>query len=117
MNRMRFPCDMCDKSFVNIASHKRKVHDVFTFLYEPDIFTMYKNDEVFERYAWIGSGTDDKHTYIIYESILTGNRQTFLFQYEDPECTFEVFTNSHSVVIKRRPMVKHTTLPIDTDTD
>lgn len=113
MNRARIPCDMCDKSFVNLASHKRKVHDYFTFLQEEDkdeqnIWIMYKNDNVFERYIPFRSGTEENT--LVYKSTV-GVRKTYLIEYNDPECTFEVLTNHDSVVIKRRPIMLYNRLP------
>ena len=100
---------MCDKSYANLASHKRKVHDVFTFTQEEDehgllnnVWLMYKNDTMFERYIPYRLATD--RNMPVYKSTLAV-RTTYLLEYPDPEGTFEVIANDNSVVIKRRPMI------------
>jgi len=117
MNKLTYPCNVCNKRFVNLKSHQRKSHDVFTFTLENDVeggtYTLYKNDDKFaifnlsmyeERYA-AGDGEDFKFYDCAgdfnyadrYYSLTIYNDNTFEVRYEHQE--------TRVIVIRRRAIV------------
>jgi hypothetical protein len=105
MNRHRENCHTCNKHFVNLKTHQRKNHDVFTFITQDDIWRLYNNDDVFAEFKFLVGGGEGGYADI-YDS-----REDFAFadDYYNmlmfPDNTFEVKNKRGTIIIARRAIV------------
>jgi hypothetical protein len=101
MQRPRVPCSICHKQFINLKSHLRKTHDVFTFIVQNDTHTLHKNNEQIAIFNRVADGCRNGTNYTVYESMDNlPDKYYTLHMYIDN--TFEVLNHSGVIIVGRR---------------